>query len=55
MLQCFVALVLLEGDPGRSVSAQDGAGFGFYRTPHGDVEKEDFQNMLDGYAFKKLQ
>lgn len=29
--------------------------FSFYRTPKGDVELEDFQNMLDGYAYKKLQ
>jgi len=45
-------------DPGLiewNLSALDGAGFSFYRTPQGEVEIEDFQNMLAGYAFKKLQ
>lgn len=38
-----------------NLSAIDGVGFSFYRTPQGEVEVEDFQNMIDGYAFKKLQ
>ena len=38
-----------------NLSAIDGVGFSFYRTPQGEVELEDFQTMYDGYAFKKLQ
>lgn len=28
---------------------------GFYRTPEDDAEREDFQTMLDGYAYKRFQ
>jgi prepilin-type N-terminal cleavage/methylation domain-containing protein len=36
-------------------AAIDGIGFNFYRTPQSDLEWEEFDNMLAGYAFKKLQ
>lgn len=28
---------------------------GFYRTPQGEVEKQDFQTMWDGYAYIRLE
>jgi prepilin-type N-terminal cleavage/methylation domain-containing protein len=36
-------------------AAIDGMGFSFYRTPQSDLEWEEFDNMLAGCAFRKLQ
>jgi prepilin-type N-terminal cleavage/methylation domain-containing protein len=41
-----------------NMSAIDGSGAGwqgFFRTPKDETEWEDFDNMLEGYAYRKLQ